>query len=373
MLSPIKLERTIPLQQWRVTGSIAVATKREWEPAVLQLATQVEVLTPEIVVEELLGGRSGIARRLLDICTGLGLLEAGRGEWRATEAGRQAAATGIVLLPQRGVWSFYTAADPLLAHGVVAVFPWSGEPSAFDERGKDTGRSFDALPATLAGAVGRVLDVPAGPVRAIRIDDLGKSPRGERVETTDKARITWTLDPKGARCRLTGRVEDDAIDAELPVPAPAHEQVWQSLLRHAGLEPQWDPQRRVLRVPFKETKDDEERSRMMRALLFTTPLLDGLGRFDDTRVDGVGLQARSPEDATSWARWRFLRELRSYSTDDMIQDAYRRAADPFEGVAAPCPPRSELARLARGDVRPPPSYWWLQAPEDWGMTQRRAQ
>ena len=72
MRTPIKLQRSLTLQGWRVTGTIAFATKREWEPAVLKLAVQHGALTPEIVVSELLGGRSGVARRLLDVCARLG-------------------------------------------------------------------------------------------------------------------------------------------------------------------------------------------------------------------------------------------------------------------------------------------------------------
>lgn len=372
MKSSIRLERTIALQQWRVSGTLAVSIKREWEPAVLKLAAQHEWLTPQIVVQDLLGGRQGIARRLLDICTGLGLLEAKGQRWWATEAGRQAAATGLVLLPERGLWTLWTAEDPLLRHAVVAVSRWTGEPSAYEERGRDVQRSFKGLPVALTSAIGRVLDVPGGPLRAIRIDDLGKIPRGEPIETTAKVRITWTVDPLETRCRLEGRVEDQPIDAELPPPGHTHEQVWRSLLRDAGLEPQWDSRRRVLRVPFKDTTE-VERSRMARALRIEAPRLDGVGRFDDTTVDPVELRARSPEDATVWARWRFSRALTTYATDDAIEEAYGRAAEPFEGMAGPCPSRAELVRLARGDGRPPPSFWWLQAPMDWSLEKRSPQ
>ncbi|MEZ4299110.1 MAG: hypothetical protein R3B70_29445 [Polyangiaceae bacterium] len=370
MKSPVRLERALRLQQWRTSATLAVATKRDWEPAVLKLAQQFPTLTAGIVSDNLLNGRQGLARRLLDICVDLRLLDSGRDGFRATDAGRMAAETGIVLVPQRGTWSFYIADDPLLLHPVVAAFPWN-EPTAVDDRRKDAERSFEPLPSVLKECLDRNLDIPAGPLRALRIDDLGVSRRGERVVTTDKARIVWTLAPGDARCRLTGRVEGHAIDADLPPPPRTHEQVWQSLLASSGWEPHWDPRRRALLVAFNDTVDSE-RSQLHRSLPIADPRIDALGRFDATRVEQVRLHPRSPDDATTWARWRFMNGLRPYPTDAMISETYLRAAEPFDGLAAPCPPRAELVRHARTKDRPPPQFWWLQAPLDWFTSDRSA-
>ena len=79
MNTPITLQRTVAIEGWRVTGTIAIATRREWEPALLKLAVQHGDLTSDVVAAELLGGRSSVARRLLELCRRLGLLAEQRG------------------------------------------------------------------------------------------------------------------------------------------------------------------------------------------------------------------------------------------------------------------------------------------------------
>ncbi len=105
MSAPIVLCRDLELWGYRVVGTIAFATRREWEPSLLKLAVQHGAATPDLVVRELLGGRTGVARRLLDVCTGLGLLERRTDAWVATPAGRAAAESGSVLIPERGTWT----------------------------------------------------------------------------------------------------------------------------------------------------------------------------------------------------------------------------------------------------------------------------
>ena len=373
MKSPIRLERTVPVQAWRVKATIALARKREWEPAVLALAKERGALTPELVVEEMLGGRRGVARRLLDICERLGLFEERHGEWRLTGEGRIAAETGEIFAPELGLWTIWLAEDPLLPHPVLAVSRWEEEPSAYDERRgdrKDQGRSITALPGSLKGVVGRLLDIPSGKLRSLRMEDLHEA-RGERVESPGRVRLTWTIAPDGARCRLTGN-EGVPVDADLPAPAWTHEEAWESILRHAKLESQWDPRRRTLSVPFRGTSD-EERSRLVRTLRVARPAFEDLGIFDDTKIDGVGLFPQATGDAVEWARWRLFRALNSYADDATIREAFRQAAEPFEGMAGPCPSRTDLARIARGEGPPPPSYWWLTAPHDWSFETRRNQ
>lgn len=377
MKAVLRLERAVSVQSWRILATVARSTQREWEPAVLKLAVEHDGLTPKLVAAELLGGRHAIARRLVDLCERLHLLEL-RGEvWRATEEGRLAAATGQVLVSERGSWTVWTTGDPLFQHPIVGMSSWPDEPSAFEEKGREVSRAFRPLPEAITGVTGRVLDLPAGRLRSIRIEELGKEARGEPVTTGAEAklRISWTCGPNERapgqevrRCRLTGTLDGEAVETELPPPARSHAEVWQSLLRHAGLESRWDVARDALRVPFVDTSD-VERMQMVRAVKISGPRIEGLGRFDDTAVHPVELQARTPGDAVEWAQWRLLREIPPYATDAEIGAAHLRAAEPFKGMAGPCPTRAELARLARGrgEERPSPVFWWIQAPADWSL------
>lgn len=369
MNSPITLERTLTVVGWRVTGTIAVAAKREWEPALLKLAVQRGVLTPEVVVGELLGGRSGIARRLLGICQRLGLLmEERRGSWVATEAGKTTARTGVVLVPERGTWTVWGATDAILAHAIVAVAPWR-EPSAFDERGKDARRSIQGLPAWLTQAIGTPVDLLGGQHRAVRIDDLGKAMRGEPVDAGASLRATLSVTPAGSRLHVAGTLDGIEVAADVPPPAVTYEEAWSAILHRAGLEHRWDGHRGALWVAFSETSA-AERSGMTRALRVERPEVGRLGQFADVVVDPVPLRPWSKDDAAAWGEWRLMQGVKDYVSDEALAAAWDAAVAPFADLATPCPTRSELAARARGSDRPPPAYWRLQAPADWSMLGR---
>lgn len=368
MNTPIKLQRELTIRGWRVTGTIAFATKREWEPAVLKLAVQYGQLTPEIVVSDLLGGRSAVARRLLDICTRLGLLEVQRYVWIPTAAGRATAESGLVLLPERGTWTLWACEDLLLRSAIIGVLPWR-EPPAFEEKGKDTHRPITKLPPWLVAAVGHPCEPLTGEHRAMRIDDLGKEQKGEAVEEQHKLRLTLTIAPAGARLRVTGILEGNRVDADIPAPALTHGVVWATLLKQGGLFDRWDPHRQALWVQFKDTTE-AERASLERAVRFERPELPTAGRFEASTVEHVPLRPWSKDDAAVWAEWRLVQGLKGYIVGDALSEAYREAAAPFEDMAPPCPPRAALAERLRGPARPPPRYWRLQAPADWSLDER---
>jgi len=369
MNSPITLKRAVRVEGWRVTGTIAVAAKREWEPALLKLAVQRGSVTPDDIVGELLGGRSGVARRLLEICARLRLLaEQGRGVWVPTEAGKETARTGVVLVPERGTWTLWGASDPLLATAIVAVSPWR-EPSAFDERGKGARRSIQALPPWLTQAMGKRIDLLGGEHRVIRIDELGEAARGEPVDTHASLHATLSVTSARTRLQLAGTLDEIDVAADALPPAVSYDETWSELLHHTGLERQWDRHRRALWVAFAETSE-AERGDMTRALRVERPELGGLGRFDDMVVGPVPIRPWSRDDAAAWGEWRLAQGMKDYLSDDALTAAWRTAVAPFEDIAPVCPSRSELAARARGQDRPPPNYWRLQAPADWPVPGR---
>jgi hypothetical protein len=368
MKTPIKLQRSLVLQGWRVTGTIAFATKREWEPAVLKLAVQRGELTSAVVVSELLGGRTGVARRLLDICTGLGLLEYRHPAWVPTAAGHAAATSGRVLLPERGTWTLWGCDDPLLPDPIVAVLPWK-EPPAYEERSRDVARPITALPPWLIRTTGQQCAPLAGKYRSVRVDELGKEQKGEAVAERPSLRLTLTVAPNEARVRVTGLLGEERVDAEVPPPRLTHEQVWTTLLQRAGLADRWDPQRRALLEAFNATTASE-RSTVERVVRVEHPELAGAGRFETAAIDHVPLRPRSKADAAEWAEWRLVQSLQSYLIGDTLESAYREAAKPFVDLAPSCPPRDVIAARLRGLERPPPAYWRVQAPSDWSLAGR---
>ena len=365
MKTTITLQRRPSVVGWRVTGTMALAAKREWEPAVLRLAVDRGGITPELVVHELLGGRAPVARRLLHICVHLGLLERKDRELVPTTAGRNAAETGLVLLPERGTWTVWIGEDPLLPAPIVAVAPWR-EPSAMDERGKDVRRSIAKLPTLLTGAIGRVVEPLAGEHGAIRVDDLGGEQKGERVPELPQILLTLSLSPKGARVRITGNLEGQRLDADVPPPPVTHRDALTALLRQAGLSDRWDAHRDILWCRFGEA-DDGERASLERAVRCEHPELPGAGRFDATTLEHVPLRPWSEADAAAWAEWRLVHDLDDHAVGDKLAARYRTAAAPFADLAPPCPPRAAIAGRLRGSDRPPPTYWRLQGPADWAL------
>lgn len=368
MNPPITLKRALRVEGWRVTGTIAVAAKREWEPAVLKLAVQRGEITHDLIVRELLGGRAAVARRLIEICGRLGLLEQRRGAWVPTDAGRETAKSGVVLVPERGTWTVWGTTDALLASPIVAVTPWK-EYSVREERDKAPHRAIRALPTWLTRAIGTPVQLLGGQQRAIRIDDLGKTARGERVDTPAMLQATLEVTPAGNRLRIAGKFDEVDVAADAPVSSIAYDQAWSALLRHAGLERQWDPHRHSLGVAFKDTSA-AERSAMSRVLRIEQPALEGLGSFDDVVIEPVPLRPWSKPDAAAWGEWRLMQSVKSYLSDQALGEAWRAAVAPFEDMAPACPTRLELTQRARGPDRPPPTYWRLQAPADWSMLGR---
>ncbi len=368
MRTPIKLQRSLDLHAWHVTGTISFATKREWEPAVLKLAVQHGAVTPDLVVKDLLGGRSGMAKRLIEICTRLGLLEQRGSEAVPTDSGRQVAQTGVVLLPQRGAWTVWASEDPVLRSRVVAVEPW-GEPSAYDERA--TKRAFSRLPAWLIETFGRPCEPLSGSHHAVRLDELGKEQKGEAIDAGGQLRVTLTIDPTEVRLRVTGDLGDRRVDADASAPGLSYNAVWTTLVHQAGLRQQWDAHRKALWVAFRETSEIE-RTTVQRAVQIEGPTLPDLGRFDATTIEHVPLRPWSKSDAAEWSEWRLLHSISGYAIDDALEIAHREASAPFEDMAPECPSRAALAERVRGADKPPPVYWRLQAPADWLLDENGA-
>jgi hypothetical protein len=276
-----------------------------------------------------------------------------------------AARTGFVLVPERGTWTLWGATDPLLPSPVLAVAPWR-EPPAFEERGKDARRAIQPLPAWLTQTVGSTAELVGGAHRAIRIDDLGKAARGERVDASGSLRATLAVTPSANRLAFSGTLGELDVSSEALPPAITYEQTWAALLRHAGLERQWDEHRQALWLKFEDASA-AERTSMARTLRIERPSLGVLGRFDDVAVEPVPVRPWSTNDAAAWGEWRLMQNVNAYLPDDALNGAWRAAVAPFEDIAPRCPTRSELAERARGDDRPPPAYWRLQAPADWSI------
>lgn len=370
MNTAIKLERRVELAAWNITGTVAFAVKRDWEPAMLKLALQYGAISPQTVASELLGGRTGVAERLIAICTSLGLLSRGRDEWTLTDEGRTAAQNGTGPRPRAG-------SVDCLGHG--------GSGGARQDPGRRAmarptglrgtqrqGHAEDLRPAEVATRTERQ-GLPARRRRGAVPSNRRLRPQGARrtAGRRGELRATLLLGPDGNRLRLKGKLGERAFESELPPPSMSHAEASAALLRGAGLQSQWNPHRRALWVSFAQTAE-HERASMQRSITFTTPELPGLGQFDNTTVPGVALYPNSRTDASEWADWRLVQRLQTYVVGDQYDQAWRAAVAPFDELAPPKPDRAVLAARMRGNGRPRHEYWRLQAPTDWLLEGRKA-
>jgi hypothetical protein len=365
----IKLSRRIAVTPWHIQAKVALAAQREWEPAVLRMIADERSVTADRVAEHLLAGRTVVAKRLLRTCEALGLAhEIGRGAFELTEDGARAAQTGEILIPEDGTWTLWHGLDPMLPSSVVALEPFQ-DPATFDDmqrsKRKEPVRKFVRLSDPVRGLRGQTVGILHGHHRLVRFDEL--QPKGEEAADDDPTlTLTLTLTEDHASARVGGTLNRTPLDLGLPQTGPSYEEAWAALLASAGMVDLWDESAAVLRVSFEETSVDERKT-FRRDLTVKRPTLGGWGTFDDTVIKGVRLAPATPADATAWATWRLRQAVQSTATRERFADWSRTAAEPFGSPAPPTPDRATLATLARDEGRPTPTYWRLQAAEDWNL------
>lgn len=119
----IKLQRTIRVRSFDVSGVVAIGQERPEWLAVARLAADLDrPISGRDVVRELLARLpEHVGRLVVDRCVYLGLLHRAepRGPASLSDSGRIALERGLVLEPQEGAWRCYYVDDPLVAEPLV--------------------------------------------------------------------------------------------------------------------------------------------------------------------------------------------------------------------------------------------------------------
>lgn len=364
----LTLKRSVDVRCWRVVGQIARAAKRPEVVPVLERARERGETDARDLAEHLLfepHARKVVAERLLHIAEKLGLLEGrSRGAFALTSEGERALDTGEVFIPERGTWMVWTSEDPLLPGPILKVTPWE-EPNAYDEiRVREHERSFDGIPESLSGAAGSSVVLRDAEGRSLRVLEFER--RGEAVAPEASLRIAWEVGRR--RLTLAGDLGGSAVDSSIESPSCSLAEVWQSLLRGAGLGHDWDDALGALRMTFDATTE-AEREAMHRAVEFDRPDVADFGHFDPLVVSGIPITAGSPSDAQRWAAWRLRSRVSDYATTARFDGWRRDAQAPFDGHQLDLPLRGALAERAwtsRAE-HPSPYAWHLVAAEDWNL------
>lgn len=369
-LPSIRLQRSIKIYCWRVIGKIAKAAKRaELMPVLLRVRECGTTHAGDIAEHLFFEARSRrvVAQRLLDLAERYRLLEQRDRGYVLTESGHTALATEQVFVPEQGTWTIWASDDPLLATPILRVEPWV-EPTAYEEvlgkeRDRVRERPFEKLPRWVRDAVG-VVSVPLVGGVQLRIDHL--EAEGEAVKVETMLRAAW--DVSGARLRVDGKLGDARVNTAINPPEVSAEAVWMQLIQTEGLWSHWDAMEFALRVGFDDATPGERES-LIRAVVFRSPNITGVGAFDPTTVDRVSLRARTDLDASRWAEWRLRARVRDYATVDRFNAWTTDAVAPFAEFRTVTPTREVLADAARRQWtnRPTPSAWHLVAAEDWSL------
>jgi hypothetical protein len=368
-----------------VAGKVAFAEKRVAEHAVVMwaaerlhagLGARTEQLCDASAQGPLLGLPPVVGRRLGRICEELDLLRLDKDHIVAlTQEGVRVAAstTPRVFVPQLGAWMLFWSDDPLLPHPLLRVEPGK-EPSAHEERQVRNGdgkRSFETVPGAIAKMCDEhgerpPLELPAAkdgaPVRIIAIER-----KVQLVAVEDTLALELSFDPESAAAslRLRGTLAGKDIERQLPAPPGYdHATVWRALLRSNGAEDWWNTGAGKLRVSFNQNLRDDARTSFKLRMPFRAPEIQGLGRFDDTVVDGVPLEPAGAGDPQRWFEWLLERRAVSPQWPDVFAANVAELSATFAGFDLRLPAQRSYALGLRGTGRPRPAYWHLQAPLD---------
>ncbi|MBA4503712.1 hypothetical protein [Marinobacterium marinum] len=374
-----QLKRTVNVYCWNVKATISRSAKRDDLMPVLKRALENEGTYAQDIAGHLLGeevGREVVGHRLLEMCTGLGLLEIQgekkRPRYFLSEDGQKALDAGRVMVPEEGTWTIWASDDQLLEYPILRVKPCR-ESSAYDEvmgdKKQDTKKrsdNFETIPKWLEASVHKLSQPSATGNELIRLDSI--EPRIERTDHEAQLEITWS--PEARNLLLKGKIADSKVNATPTAPAVSFEEVWRELLEDAHLWSSWDRDKSRLLVSFSETKG-QEREPMQRRLEFVTPRLSMFGSFDATsRL--ISIFPASQADAQYWAEWILQNKINTYATEPDYSAWCEQATLPLNEYSdvLNLPTRSELASqiwMGRHNQKNTSKTWHIMAVEDWGI------
>lgn len=325
-------------------------------------------INPISLAKDLFGASQGglpIAKRLLHICVVLGLIDK---EGRLTEEGDRAIETGAVPQPQERPWRLWACKDPLLPFPIIAISPapdWTGNHR--DE--EDSGKQAESLPDWIRDRQGaHAMMLSDGD--PVRFDDISNPARALDRKTTHIT-LEWILRNE-ASIRVRGELDGiGSLDASvINEELPKRNKVWLELLQSHHLDRAWDSKREALCIPFRDTKDEDERLHMRRSIRFKRPSVAGLGEFNSTTATDVPLRPQSAEDASQWAQYHLKSEIQEIQMTRVFQALSQRVRSRFKDWNVELPDReqiaAELAKTRQND-RPTRKYWAVRAPLDWRL------
>lgn len=409
----IHLQRQVEVFTFDAEATVSVGKDRPEFLAVARLAKDwSRPIDGRIVSRELLGGLpEQVGWRVIDRCVALGLLqrETNRGPASLSGYGEDALRTGQVLVPEEGIWRFYTVDDELIEDSLIHVERLdsgsakeerdtiyaaknSGQPRASQGQNTPSYLRESASDALIFSSVvnrrefsiekvaARGENGPADGLTLALQWSQGQRPKltlqGHIISPPRQERLDPQRQDKNARPEKP-KAKPLAVEHLLDEPEACsgteYEQIWQYLTA-AGLGAPlsevsgWFQKARELVAPISFTNKlpNPARNTMQLTLSIPDSEIPGLGSFESTKIDGVKLVPRTTEDAQAWAEWLQWQAINKYATPSWLEALSQQVLKrfPHHRPRLPNPP----ALLERALKQPSETTArYLLAPYDLGL------
>lgn len=366
MSNDLILRRDIPIETWRIQGTVLKAQARSDILLVLQYVADSMNATAKGLAKELLfeeNARLVVAERLLEMAKLYDLVEQDQRykSFALTEKGELALQEKEVFVPEDGFWEISFTNEPLLPHTIVDFKPFD-EPEAFKEvrnkgeleKRKDNMKTISPwIRQTAFRAVKPFLNQKQN----IWIEHI--KPKGERIKSNVVLTLEWNVSKQNIRLLKNNQVVHQFIYQEYD-----QNQIWQILLEQNDRQNDWDWAKNSMAMSFEKT-DEKSRQTMTTHFSFRQPEIRNLGKFNNFTAENVAIHAINKVNAIKWAWWRLEHNINNFADKQLYPKWVEQANAPFVEYSVKLPTRDELAKLSWQDERFSKKAWYLMTASDW--------
>lgn len=358
------LRRKLNVEFFECLATIRRQEKTSYITSVLKLAKKHGRVSPEILRDQLLPREPlALSGNILRRHFQLGFIDE---SGRLTELGEEAA-SGNVLMPERGKYIIGVTSDPLVRSGIVYVnHAENGQQNrnSPQQNGKDKHANLKK-PEILSLAIGkRSLVWLDDGIKEILVESIDEfvTPKASsfdfQLQTTidiNKTEISIKKD-SGAPIRFSDNSEMD------------FEEVWNILVKSMGLRWRGNPLHSGEGlVRYKDTTPSERKS-----FSKNIPPLDIVTRSSGSfTVDPfiIKIQPEMNSDATIWAKELIRSDITEYCEQGKYKEISERVSRKFTYSSPKIPAIEEFIEYLYGPAEGsaenlPMEYWYLQAPRD---------
>ena len=353
MTGEIVLEAALPLDCHVIIARISVYTNLTYAMPVLMHAREAGTATAESLSAALFPKLGPLCQRLLERCCEDGTLERNGGGYGLTEEGRFALEDGSVPEKRSGAWKLYILPDHPIVPEDARVLRIEGgaDEAQYNRDHPDPEPLTDAVRALPA----RIVAARFGEHGRFRIDEVDGYQKVLRHDT--RARLRLVVGGDGTRIFLgvpswKGGYEQAG---ELNL---AYDDAVEEILSANGFD--WDREGRRVPLWYEDT-ELEERLSMRKTLELKASLLGC--EFEPLKMR-FKICPKTQDGADRWAEDLFSDGIRGYMTARGLRELEAEIRERLpESRIGSTERHRYVSRLEPGT----PKFWFLRAPEDWGL------